>query len=96
MSFVSLDLVLNAHYLFVSPPIQSSPQGLNLLDPHLMRDVGCIVCVDRLISTNRQKMLQSSYLVRVGHLFVHDKLDLGGRLTMLVNLAIYIFHTTIL
>ena len=41
-------------------------------------------------------MLQSSYLVRVGHIFVHDKLDLGGRLTVLVNLAIYIFHTTIL
>ena len=41
-------------------------------------------------------MLQSSYLVRVGHLFVHDKLDLDGRLTVLVNLALCIFYTTIL
>ena len=60
-----------------------------------MRDMGCIVCVD-LVSSDRQKMLQSSYLVRVGHLFVHDKLDLDGRLTVLVNLALCIFYTTIL
>ena len=60
-----------------------------------MRDVSRIVCVD-LVSSDRQKVLQGSYLVRVSHLLVQDKLDIGGRLTALVNLALDIIYTALL
>ena len=51
-----------------------------------MRDVRRIVCVDRLVSRDRQKMLQGVHLVHIGHLLVQDELDVG-RPSELVNLA---------
>ena len=94
VSFISFDLILDAHYILIPASIESPPESLDFQDPCLMRNVGNIICI-LLLSVDWKEMLQSLHLTIRVEFLVHDELDFNWRFTTAFNVAFNILHATL-